>query len=205
VDEYKEQFITTYRSIPKVKDSVSLGLLGGLIGTLVLDFFNLIFWKKRKNESLYGQLAGSILMKGVRTKKTNNFIFGEIIHLLTGVLAGIPLVFLFKKTGKDNHLIKGASYGALIWMVYYVLGIKMDIFISKPKLNKTHYSSLWQNILYGMVTAKSIVSFAHPTVFPSGTGDALRKNKDKTAANANNFDAWTLPHYTDYDTEKPIH
>jgi hypothetical protein len=42
-----------------------------------------------------------------------------------------------------------------------------------------------------MVTAKSIVSFAHPTVFPSGTGDALRKNKDKTAANANNFDAWT--------------
>jgi hypothetical protein len=39
VDEYKEQFITTYRSIPKVKDSVSLGLLGGLIGTLVLDFF----------------------------------------------------------------------------------------------------------------------------------------------------------------------
>lgn len=202
MDEYKEQFITTYRSIPKIKDSVSLGLFGGLLGTLALDLSNLIFWKRKKDESLYGQLAGSILMKGIRTKKTDNFIFGEIIHLLTGVLAGIPLVFLFKKTGKDNHLVKGAAFGSLIWMVYYVLGIKMDVFSSKPKLNRTHFSSLWQNLLYGIVTAKSIVSFAHPTVFPSGAGDTLRQNNGKAAGN---FDAWTLPHYTDYDTEKPIH
>jgi hypothetical protein len=164
-----------------------------------MDFSNLIYWKKNKSEALYGQLAGSILMKGFRTKKTNNFIFGEIIHLITGVLAGIPLVYLFKKTGKDSHLIKGAAYGSLIWMVYYVLGIKIGMFSSRPKFNRSHSSSLWQNLLYGLSSAQIIVSLAHDSVFPDNqqakSSDRLRTNQTP----------WYGPHYSDYETERSIH
>ncbi|NLI91715.1 MAG: hypothetical protein GX434_05760 [Peptococcaceae bacterium] len=198
----QEQLNSQKTQIPKIKDSVNLGLVGGLLGTLALDFSNLLFWKKNKSETLYGQLAGSIFMKNFRTKKRNNFLLGEIIHLITGLLAGIPLVYVFKKTGKDGHLYKGAAYGSLIWMVYYVLGIKMGMFHSQPKYNKTHSSSLWQNLLYGIITAQSIVYLAHPSVFPGNPSKSAQWKKQQKAANGN---AWALPHYTDYETEKVIH
>jgi hypothetical protein len=42
------------------------------------------------------------LDEGVRTKKTNNFIFGEIIHLLTGVLAVSRLFSCLKRQVKTT-------------------------------------------------------------------------------------------------------
>ncbi len=185
---------------PKIKDSINLGLTSGLVGTLTMDIFNLLNWRRNRSESLYGHMAGSVLMKGFRTKKVDNFIFGEIIHIITGVLAGIPLVFLFKKSGKDSHLIKGAAYGSFIWMVYYVFGIKLGMFNTQPKLNRTHFSSLWQNVLYGVVTAKSIVSLAHPAVFNNRAAMTELHSKKYS-----NLDPWVLSQYSDYETERPIH
>jgi len=188
-------------TMPKIKDSIQLGLFSGLIGSLVLDISNLIFRRNKKVTPLYTQMAGSMLNKG-KTTKLSDFMFGQTLHLITGILAGVPLVYLLKKTGKDAPLIKGAAYGSFIWMIYYLFGIKMGMFSSPPKKNKTHYFSLWQNIVFGMVTAKSILTLAHPSVFFSKDQVSQQTNVD---IRDSKIPSWSVHRDSDYETEKMIH
>jgi hypothetical protein len=198
--EYRDQFRSPTASIPKFKDSILLGLLGGFFGTMSLDLANLFSRKNKKNETLYGRLTGSILTRGVNAKKSSTFIFGQFIHMVTGALTGIPLVYLLKKTGRDHQIIKGGAYGTLVWAFYYVLGIKSGMFNTRPKQNKVHVASFWQNILFGVTTSQAIVSLAHPSVF---------RKQDLKLANpkrpVSNIPTWGLPQYTDKKTEKIIH
>jgi hypothetical protein len=204
MQEYK-QFLPRNKSLPKIKDSISLGLLSGLVGTLALDLLNLITWKRNRAEALYGHLGASVLMKGSRARKRKNLLFGEAVHLITGALAGIPLVYAFKASGKDQPLVKGAAFGSLVWFFYYVLGIKTHTFTTEPKTNKNHKTSLWQNIIYGLVTAKTMTHLAHPDVFSQPARPARCEELSATPKDTAPLEAWNLPHYTDYDTERAPH
>lgn len=201
--KYKTHLKSFFSSAPKIRDSISLGLLGGLLGTLPLDILNLAFWKNKQAESLYGQMAGSIIMKGFQTKRRSNFLFGQIVHMLTGAMAGIPMVYLFKLTGKDHQASKGAAYGFIVWAVYYVFGIRIGAFHAPPKKNSSHFMSLGMNILFGVLTAKSVGALAHPSVFAP---DRAPAGQSKTSQDSGP-DPWNLPQYTDsdYQTERPVH
>ena len=157
---------------------------------------------------MYAHIAGSIFMKGFRTKLRKNFLFGQAIHMFAGALAGVPLVYLFKLTGKDHSVLKGATYGVLIWMIYYMLGIKADMFHKSPKLNKSHMTNLMQNVVFGITSAKAITSLGDPSVFRTASlGQEKTDGKAQVLNGKAKTDAanWTLPYYTDYETEKAIH
>lgn len=149
-----------------MKDSIMISLLGGLIGTTVMDISNVFLWRTKKTEMLNGHLAGSMIMRAFRTNQTKNFALGEILHMATGATLGIPIFQLFKRTGTDNHLIKGAFAGMLSWGILYDFGQRAKLFSSKPHLTKSHYSALWHNLLYGVTTAQAIVSLSDPSLFP---------------------------------------
>ena len=150
----------------KMKDSIMISLLGGLIGTTVMDISNVFLWRTKKTEMLNGHLAGSMIMRAFRTNQTKNFVLGEILHMATGATLGIPIFQLFKRTGTDNHLIKGAFAGMLSWGILYDFGQRAKLFSSKPHLTKSHYSALWHNLLYGVTTAQAIVSLSDPSLLP---------------------------------------
>lgn len=147
------------------KDSILTGLLGGLAGTLIMEISNLIIFKKNKTEALYGHVAGGLMLPSYRTKQKKNFILGEFAHFAMGMLWGIPLVYLLKKTGKDRYLIKGflismLSFGQLI--IFQKKG-----WTKKFRLTKTYYSAIWNHLLYGFVASQTIVSLADLEIFQS--------------------------------------
>lgn len=146
-----------------MQDTITTGLLGGFIGTLLMDISNLLIFKAGKTETLYGYIAGGLFVAPFRTKQRKNFILGELAHFFIGSIWGIPLTYILKKTGKDHHLVKGAlisilSLGSLIW------GQKFGV-LKKFRLTKTFYSAIWNHIVYGLVSAQAIVSLADPTIF----------------------------------------
>ena len=205
---YIEQITNITRSIPKIKDSITLGVISGLLGTLALDVLNFRNWRKNRTESMYAHIAGSIFMRGFRTKFRKNFLFGQVIHMFVGALAGVPLVYLFRITGKDHSVLKGATYGALIWMIYYMFGIKVGMFHKSPKQNKSHMTNLMQNLIFGITSAQTVISLGDPSLFRTVSqqeqkpdGKAKMNGKAKTDAGT-----WTLPYYyTDFETEKAYH
>ncbi|EGW39755.1 hypothetical protein [Desulfosporosinus sp. OT] len=148
-----------------LKDSITIGLLGGLIGTIFMDISNLLIFKAGKTETLYAYIAGGLFVAPFRTKQKKNYILGELAHFMIGSVWGIPTIYILKKTGKDHHLTKGIfisilSLGSLIG------GIKFGI-LKKFRLTKTYYSALWNHLVYGLVSTQAMVWLADPIVFES--------------------------------------
>lgn len=148
-----------------IKDTIALGVVGGFLGTIAMVLSNFLIYKAGKTEILYGHIAGSIFMRPFRTRRPKNFILGQIFHLANGSSSGLLMVQIFKKFGTDLALLKGSLLGIFTWEVLYTVGQRLGIYTAKPHLTKTGYSALWNNFVYGVVTAYSVKWLAHHSVF----------------------------------------
>lgn len=149
-----------------MRDTITLGFLSGLIGNIAKDISNFFIWKADKTELTYGHLAASMFSEPAKTRETGNFLVGQAMDMVVGAALGIPMVYLLKKTGKDNYLLKGAGAGLVLWGLLYGLGPNLNFYSIKPKKTKTHFSALWNNLLYGAVAAQTAVLIADPDLFP---------------------------------------
>lgn len=189
------------RKIGKMKDSITIGLLGGLLGTISMEVTNGLIFKAKKTEVTYGQMAGQLFVGPFRAKQRKNFILGEILHMVVGSLLGIPLLYIFKKTGKDHYLSKGLFASMSIWSVLYAGGQHVGLF-KKLRLTKTHYSSMLNHLIYGLTSAQAMVLLADPTIFASSNEINKEVSRQvKTDANysnlvgSNNGFEQSLPHH----------
>lgn len=157
-------YLKTILRVLKMKDSVTVSLFSGFLGTLVMDASNLLLWRTRNTEALYGHIAGSVYVRPFRTNQRKNFWLGQITHLVTGAILAYPLNLLLIRTGKDYTTIKGAFFGAVTWEFIYGVGQRFEVFSTKPHMTKTHYAELFNNILYGIATAKALVAFSEPSI-----------------------------------------
>lgn len=161
------------QKIGKKKDSITTGLLGGLIGAVFMSGFNLLMYRNNKTEvKTFGQLAGQLLISPWRTNQRKNYILGELLHLSIGSLTGIPMFYVLKKTGKDHYLTKGLAASILTW-IFFSTGQKFEMF-KRLRFAKSHFSSLWSHIIYGLTTAQAIVLLADKDVF---AGDDINLTK----------------------------
>ncbi len=176
----------------RMKDSVTVSIFSGLLGTLAMDTSNWLLWKKGKTEALYGHIAGSVFVNPFRLNQRKNFWLGQILHLITGAVLAYPLTLLLKKTGKDNILLKGAFFGAVTWEFIYGIGQRFRIFATSPSFTKTHYAELFNNIIYGLTTAQALVSFSDPEMFPD------TQNKTQTTSDPKKMQ----PIYADVKADK---
>ncbi|AFM40356.1 hypothetical protein Desaci_1330 [Desulfosporosinus acidiphilus SJ4] len=166
------------KELKKLQDSISIGLLSGLIGTIFMDSSNLLIFKAGKSETLYGYIAGALFVPPYRTKQKKNFILGELAHFGIGSIWGIPLFYILKKTGKDHHLVKGI-FISMLSLGTLIGGIKFGI-LKKFRFTKTYYSALWNHLVYGLVSSQVMVLLADPLVFNNSNfkTDHSRQVKD---------------------------
>lgn len=188
------------QKIGKMKDSITTGLLGGLIGTIFMDISNLLIFKAGKTEVLYGHIAGGLFVAPFRTKQRKNFILGELTHFGIGSIWGIPLTYILKKTGKDHHLIKG-MFISILSLGSLIGGQKLGI-LKKFGLTKTFYSAIWNHLVYGLVSAQAIVLLADPIIFSSSneiTKETYRQIKPQVSypysVGSSNESDQSLPHH----------
>ncbi len=86
-----DQLLKLYSVRRKMKDSIPIGFLGGLIGTIAMDLSNILFKKTGLSEKTYAEYAGSVLLRPFRLLSRNNYLFGQLLHFITGSLLGIPM------------------------------------------------------------------------------------------------------------------
>lgn len=184
-----------------IKDSVALGVVGGFLGTVVMALSNFLIYKAGKTEILYGHIAGSIFMRPFRTKQRKNFVLGQIFHLVNGSGIGLLMVQIFKRFGTDLALLKGTMLGMFAWETLYTVGQRLGIYKAKPHLTKTGYSALWNNFVYGVVTAYSIRWLAHPSIFTTAEHIVKRQDSMDSISNA----LYQEPKFEDIEKYTPLH
>ncbi|WP_199241708.1 hypothetical protein [Desulfosporosinus sp. Sb-LF] len=186
-------FLKTIQRALKIKDSLAVSLLSGLLGTLAMDASNLLFWRAKKTEALYGHIAGSIYVRPFRTNQSKNFWLGQITHLITGATLAYPLKLLFQKTGNDHPTLKGAFFGGVTWEIIYGIGQRFGVYSTKPHMTKTHFAELFNNIIYGITTAQALAAFSEPSLFSD--------SQSKISVQGRNINA-VQPIYSDVDYNK---
>ena len=163
----------------RIKDSMLVGIIGGLIGVICMDLSSLTLWRTKKIEGLYGHLAGSMIMKPSRLKRGKNFLIGQLFHMTVGSSIGVFMSQILKKTGRDYHILKGGFLSVATWGVLYNFGQRMGFYRMNPRLTRSGYAAIWHHLIYGLVTSQAIVALADPTIFAyneSGV-EALDYNK----------------------------
>lgn len=149
----------------KIKDSMLVGIIGGLIGVSCMDVSSFLLWRNKKTEGLYGHLAGSMIMKPYKLNKGKNFLVGQIFHMAVASGVGVGMVEILKKYGKDHHNVKGGFLAMATWGILYNFGQRMGFYRVKPHLIKSSYAAIWHHLLFGLVTSNAIVSLADPAIF----------------------------------------
>lgn len=162
----------------KIKDSMTVGILGGLIGAVCMDISSLILWRIKKTESLHGHIAGSMIMSPIKLNQRKNFIIGQIFHMTVASVIGVGMVEILKKYGKDNHNLKGGFLSVATWGFLYNFGQKMGFYKMNPHLTKSSYAEIWQHLVYGLVTSNAIVALADQTIFTKNNTKALIQGKN---------------------------
>lgn len=166
--------LTRFLNVGKsMRDSIPIGFLSGLIGTLAMDLSNLMFNKTGVSEKTYAQYAGSVLMSPFRLLFAENRILGQVLHLITGSIIGIPLFSILKTTGKDNYLFKGAVYGTFTWEILYSFGYRYKVFRTKGHSTGSHITSLIDNLVYGFTSAATMIFLTDRKVFSKGSDKQL--------------------------------
>lgn len=126
-----------------MRDSICLGLVSGSIGHLARGVLNL-FGTHRK---------------------------GNFADFMAGAIFGIPLVHFMRRTGKDHDLTKGASFGMLIWALFYGTRRSRNLYTLKPKKSRSELLAFLGHLAFGVVTARAAVKLADPGTFPDDEPD----------------------------------
>lgn len=156
----------TKRLKGKINDFVIAGALGGFVGAIPMDLSNLLSWHLKIADYTLAQFAVSAITGKWKSKEKKYLIFGEIYHLAFETLAGIPLSLLFKKSGTKHHLIKGLGMGLFMWAIPFQLVMRFGFHNIKPRSFKGQYSALFNQLLWGVTAAHTMVTLAGPRVFP---------------------------------------
>lgn len=179
----------------KIKDSMLLGILSGLIGITCMDASNMILWRNKKTEGLYGHLAGSMIMSPLKLNRGKNFMLGQIFHMTVGSCLGVGMVQILKKFGKDYHALKGGFFAIATWGFLYNFGQRMGFYRHHPHITRSGYAAIWHHLIYGLVTSTAIVTLADPTVFPDASSVQPRNNSRYIYSDTN---------YRTEDPETPV-
>ena len=154
------------KKIGKMQDTILIGMMGGLIGTICMELSNVLIYKAKKTEVTYPQITAQFLFSPKRVNRKENYILGEMLHLGVGTFFGLPLMLILKLTGKDHHLSKGFLSGMCTWGILFAGAQKKGLF-KRPLKSKTHYSAMWNNTLFGLASAQAMVTLADPRIFAS--------------------------------------
>lgn len=144
-----------------MKDSVIVGLMSGLLGSIAVETINVVSGKKL----LFGKLASSIIVNPFRSYQRKNILLGEAMHLTMGAGIGSVIVQVLRRTGKEYMMAKSIFVSLMAWIGLHTLGNRFDVFSNKARSTKSQYLSLLQHIVYGATTSAAISYLANPVIF----------------------------------------
>ncbi|MCO5387489.1 MAG: hypothetical protein NHB14_18920 [Desulfosporosinus sp.] len=132
-----------------------------------------------------------------------NRILGQILHIITGSVVGIPLFAVLKKTGKDNYLFKGVIYGTFTWELLYSFGLRFGVFRTKSYSTRTHMTTLIDNLVYGFVSSATMIFLTDSAVFSKGSDKQLETKIESEMPKVN--DARIEESIYNYEDEVSLH
>ncbi|MBM7623388.1 hypothetical protein [Sporohalobacter salinus] len=137
----------------QIEDSMFLGGLAGIIGSIPSFIFNLIFVQLGITEYYTFQISSSIHLLKKFTTAPLGAALGIILWLIASSVLGIIIVYIFKFTGSDYWWFKGiVAVSSLMYIGIYGFLYNLGAQLTPHDLT-TNLVLFGDNLLFGLTTA----------------------------------------------------
>jgi hypothetical protein len=138
-----------------IKDEITAGFLAGSLGSIVKSILNMIVHNVKLVSYSYADLAASLFVKADAVHGLPIHTLGVITDIFLGASLGIILLYIIKRTGRNNLWLKGVVFGSAIWLIARLL-LNMGVTNLIPQGAGFGYMSLLEHWIFGLVTLYSI-------------------------------------------------
>lgn len=150
--------------MPKIKDSILLGVVAGLLGAIPGRLLNKAEYKLGFTDSRYEEMAALPFVKKRDINKPSGKNVGKIANGLLTSVVGVSTTYVLKKTGRDHAILKGIGISALSWLGLYSLSAQANIRKSRKPL--TALLSFGDHLIFGATTATLVSKLGDDRLFP---------------------------------------
>lgn len=101
----------------KIRDTITIGSIAGIIATLVFISVNYIFKLLGYQFTSTWESTAGIFLSNNLVHTPLGFIIGFLGQFVIGASGGIIMAYILKFTGYDYYILKGLGMGAFYWLV----------------------------------------------------------------------------------------
>lgn len=144
----------------KIRDTITIGSIAGIIATLVFISVNYIFKLLGYQFTSTWEATAGIFLASNLIHTPLGKIVGFLGEYIVGASGGITMAFILKFTGYDYYILKGLGMGALFWLVG--VGIIGKLINLTPKIADeplTNFLIILDLIIFGIISALIIVKY----------------------------------------------
>jgi len=168
--------------VNKIKDRITLSVLAGGIGALIMMAVDMVFTLIGISQRSYRTIAAGVWVSSRRQANSwQGQLLGTMMNLALSMGGAFSLVSLLTKFGKDNIVLKGVffgiSFGAIINAMLAVLTSKKI----KAKDAATNLAYVVSNAVFGITTALAASKLGHDSLFGAQTRNDWLKSIEKTS------------------------
>lgn len=144
-----------------MRDTITLGVIGGLIGTLGMHITNMAlqFLGIVKITSL--QVTAALFLNWSEVNTMYGSIIGWVNHLFIGAVVGIIISFMLKYYGKDYYLLKGLGVTGLGYLVG--MGFVIPLIRAVPQMRNDPLTLIGHMVSYtvfGLIASYIIANYS---------------------------------------------
>lgn len=140
-----------------MKDSLLLGFVGGALGTLGDE---VVHWSAvwlNIAQSTTGHYISQLIFP-FQEVTLPKLLMGEFTHFLAGGVLGVAIVLILKISGRDFSIIKGAGFGAVMWIIHVI--VIPNLVAPRPYIFRTFNEAIVDmvsHIVWGGITAWFVI------------------------------------------------
>lgn len=141
----------------RIKDSHTLGIVSGFIGSFGMIAFDMLSVKMGYSKRSFSQAAVGMFVASKRQAKVKSgSVLGFGMALGLGSLGGLVMTSLLSNNGTDNLITKGIFYGAAYGGTTTALLSALPTNKIKPKDANSNLSYVLAHMIYGIITTQLI-------------------------------------------------
>lgn len=131
------------------KNFYIVGTLAGLIGNALKMIMTWSFYWLGFFDYAFCHLCAGMVISPTRVREPLSVFIGVLLDFTVASLFSLFAYYIYLKTGGGYHLLRGASFGVLTFLVCY--GVFCPLFsVATSKTPQTAFFYLLPNLLYGL-------------------------------------------------------
>lgn len=149
----------------KIEDRLTLGIVTGLIASVLGRLLNALQYKAKLSNSKYGQMAAGLFISKNKINTKEGKLLGSIGNHILTVTMGTIVTYTLSSTGRDKGILKGIAIGSLYWLVLYGFAPQLGI-TTKAKKPLTPLLSFVDHLIFGCLSAIVVSKLGDDSLFP---------------------------------------